>query len=170
MKVKAIKTLTFILVALALSVNTGVFGQKRQVKTQMKVLKESTFKHEIPNLTDEQKAKIKELKIANMKVMLPLKNKIGEKRAHLRTLITAENIDMKAINKTIDEIGSIRTEMIKKKIANRMEIRKLLTEEQRLFFDTKVMRFENKRMHKDRGRKRMDRERFFPEHPGQDRD
>ncbi len=94
---------------------------------------------DIPNLTDEQKSKIKELKIVNMKNMLALKNQLNEKTAHLKTLTTAEKVDMKAVNQTIDEIGSIKIQMMKNCVAHQQEIRKLLTEEQRVYFDMKAM-------------------------------
>lgn len=91
----------------------------------------------LPNLTDDQVKQIDQLKIKHMKEIMPLQNILKEKQARLRTLETAEKVDMAAINKTIDEMSVIRTDVMKKKAAHQQEVRKLLTEEQRLVFDTK---------------------------------
>ena len=89
----------------------------------------------IPDLTDEQKEQIKDIHVESMEDMLALKNKIGEKTARLHTLQTAAKANMSEINKTIEEIGKLRTEMMKLKAASHQKIRSLLTDEQRVFFD-----------------------------------
>jgi Spy/CpxP family protein refolding chaperone len=89
----------------------------------------------IPDLTERQKEQIKELRTAHMKVVLPLKNQLAEKRAQLRTVSTAESVDMRMVNKLIEEMGAIKTQMMKERAAHYQEIRKLLTESQRLFLD-----------------------------------
>lgn len=89
----------------------------------------------IPDLTDEQKEQIKDLRVELMEEMLTLKNKMGEKAARLRTLQTAAKANMSEINKAIEEIGKLRTEIMKLKAACHQEIRSLLTDEQRVFFD-----------------------------------
>ncbi len=91
----------------------------------------------IPELTDAQKQQIDKLRIAHMKEMLPLRNSLREKQAALRTQETAEKADLAAINKLIDEISTIRAEMRKKQAAHRQDVRQVLTEKQRLIFDTK---------------------------------
>lgn len=91
----------------------------------------------IPDLTDEQKEQIKELRIDQMEKMTQFRNKLLEKRVSLRTLQTQDNPNMGAINSTIDEMGKIRTEQQKTRAAHHQEIRKLLTEDQRTFFDAR---------------------------------
>ncbi|MBL7073837.1 Spy/CpxP family protein refolding chaperone [candidate division KSB1 bacterium] len=91
----------------------------------------------IPDLTEEQEAKIRGMRVDFMKEGLPLKNEIGEKRARLRTLMTANKTDEKAINKLIDDISRLRTRMMKKKVAHHQAVRRILTEEQRVYFDSK---------------------------------
>ncbi len=146
MKTVKFKTITAILIALLLSVNTNIFAQSGK-KDSHDVEKHKKFSHGVEkhhdgmgflNLTDEQKSQIKKLKTANMKEMLPLKNQIAEKKAHLRTLTTADNVDMIAVNKTIDEIVSIKATMMKKHAAHKQEMRKLLNDEQRIHFDMKM--------------------------------
>lgn len=149
MKTVKFKTITAILVALLLSVNTNIFAQSgkkcsHHVEKHQdgKKCSHDMKKHhdgmEFLNLTDEQKSQIKKLKIANMKEMLPIKNQLAEKKAHIRTLTTADNVDMNAVNKTIDEIGNIKATMMKKQAAHKQEIRKLLNDEQRIHFDMKM--------------------------------
>jgi Spy/CpxP family protein refolding chaperone len=91
---------------------------------------------QLPGITDEQKKQIKDFKVQQMKEMLPLKNQLGEKKAHLKTLETSDTPDMKAINQLIDEMGSIQVSMRKKQAEFTQKVRKILTDEQRILFDT----------------------------------
>jgi Spy/CpxP family protein refolding chaperone len=93
----------------------------------------------IPDLTEQQVQKIEELCLATKKEMTGLKNQMGEKQAHLKTLQDADKADMTAINKTIDEISVLKADMMKKHEATRQDIRNLLTEKQRIVFDAKPM-------------------------------
>ena len=103
----------------------------------LKMTKNSANPWEELKLTTEQKKSIFDLKSNLQKSVLPVKNMIGEKKAHLKTLSTVDNPDMNAINSTIDEIASLKAQIMKLKMANRQEIRKLLTDKQRVIFDTK---------------------------------
>ena len=87
------------------------------------------------DLSDEQKTQIDKLRLDIQKKILPLKNELDEKKAKMKTLNTAENVDMKAINALIDDIGKLKTQMTKEKASHRQEVRKILTEEQRIKFD-----------------------------------
>ncbi len=94
------------------------------------------IENKIPDLTESQKDQIEKLRTEHLKKTLPMKNEVGEKEARLRTLTTVENVDMNKVNKTIEEIGKIKTEMAKEREAHRQEIRKLLNDEQRVKFDS----------------------------------
>ncbi|GAB4343314.1 MAG: hypothetical protein Kow0037_31340 [Calditrichia bacterium] len=94
----------------------------------------------VPNLTDEQKQKIDELRVPHLRKMQDLRNQVMEKRARLHTLSTADKPNMGEINKVIDEIGKLRTQIMKERQAHRQQIRGLLTEEQRVIFDSRPMR------------------------------
>ena len=89
------------------------------------------------NLSDEQKSKAEELRLNMQKSALPIRNQIGENKAKLRTLSTSENPDMKAINKLIDQNAELRAKLEKLRAANHQEFRKMLTEEQRVKFDSR---------------------------------
>ncbi len=98
------------------------------------------------DLTEEQQEKIDELRLQCMKNNSSIKNKMMEKMARLKTLTTADDIDMKAINATIDEITGLKSQLMKNKVANKMDIRNLLTDKQKIMFD-------NQRMKKGFGKK-----------------
>jgi Spy/CpxP family protein refolding chaperone len=87
-------------------------------------------------LTDAQKEQIEKLRTEHEKKVLPLRNEVGELRAELRTLSTVDKVNMSDINKKIDEIGKVQTELMKERAAHRQQIRSLLTDEQRVKFDS----------------------------------
>jgi len=89
----------------------------------------------ISDLTEQQSKQLQTLRTAQAQDMLTYRNQLGEKRARLRTLQTAENPDMKAINTTIEEMGAIKITKNKKRAAHKQEVRKILTPEQRTQFD-----------------------------------
>lgn len=88
-------------------------------------------------LSEDQKKKMKDIRMRTQKEILPLKNQLGEKKARLKTLTSADKPDMNEINKTIDEMSALKAEIAKKRVASRIEIRSILTEEQRLMFDSR---------------------------------
>ncbi|UCF71686.1 MAG: periplasmic heavy metal sensor [candidate division WOR-3 bacterium] len=90
----------------------------------------------IPDITEQQKEQIKSLRVEHMKEMKPLRNQLAEKKARLNTLTTADKVDMSEVNKIIDEIGKMKTGIMKLKEQHRQDVRKLLTDDQRLFFDS----------------------------------
>lgn len=90
---------------------------------------------EIPNLTDTQKNQLKEFHLQEMEKAQPIENIVVEKETRLNTLITAEDYDEKAINKVIEEIGDLKTDLAKLKVANQQKIKSILTEEQLIFFN-----------------------------------
>lgn len=92
------------------------------------------------NLTDEQQEQLRSMRVKTQKELLPIRNKLGENKAKMKTLSTVDNVDLKAINKLIDEGGKLEASMAKLQMANHQEIRKLLTDEQRVMFDSRDFR------------------------------
>jgi len=91
----------------------------------------------LPGLTEDQKEQIETLRAENLKIMLPLRNTLQEKKARLMTLQSAEKADMKAINGLIDEISTIKTQMAKQRATHHQQIRSVLSDEQRVVFDSR---------------------------------
>ena len=113
--------------------------------------------HALPDLTEEQEQKIDELKITQMKETNAFRSDVIIKRAELQKLCTADKADMEKINAKIDEIFKIKTEMAKQRAAHIQKVRVLLTDEQRVIFDTrhgkqgKGMRMGRGRFHRSGG-------------------
>jgi Spy/CpxP family protein refolding chaperone len=90
----------------------------------------------IPDLTQEQQDKIEAMRTTHQKTMLANRNQLNVKKAQLEQLMTADKPDAAAINKMIDEMSVIKTEMQKKKAEHRLAVRGLLTDAQRVYFDS----------------------------------
>ena len=86
--------------------------------------------------TVEQQETMKALRLETAKIVKPFKNELRELMAHQQTLTTADDADLKAINKNIDKMSATKTEIAKIMAAQHQQIRSLLTEEQLLRFDT----------------------------------
>jgi Spy/CpxP family protein refolding chaperone len=89
----------------------------------------------IPNLSDEQKGKIKDFRLSFLKEVQPLRNHLNELKAKQKTLATADKPDLKSINANIDEITSTQNQIMKLRASFRQQVRALLTDEQRIYFD-----------------------------------
>lgn len=92
-------------------------------------------RHEQLDLTDEQKGKIDEVKLASAKKLTQSQNKINELEAQLNTTITQDKVDKSKMNVLIEEIGKLRTEIRKERMDDHLEIRELLTDKQKVIFD-----------------------------------
>ena len=76
-----------------------------------------------------------ELKAKFQEETLNIKNLIGEKMAHIKTLLDMENRDVKDLDKTIDELSALKGDLMKKGIVHRDEVKKILTPEQMKIWD-----------------------------------
>jgi Spy/CpxP family protein refolding chaperone len=99
---------------------------------------ELRMKRMLPDLTDEQMAQIKTLRIEMLKKVNPLKAEIAEKKAHIKSLSLAETPDMKAINKAIDKLSTSQAKMMKIMAKFRQDIRAVLNADQRAIFDSRM--------------------------------
>jgi zinc resistance-associated protein len=82
------------------------------------------------NLTEEQSAKIRSLREAYQKDVIPLRSELFAKRAELRALWAQTNPDKGAILAKQKEISTLRDQMREKKTIHRLEKRAVLTPEQ----------------------------------------
>jgi len=111
--------------------------------------------HQIPDLSDAQVKQIDELHVELMQETTPLRKQLMVKRAELEVLSTGESVDLNQINKKVDEISGLEGELMKKHEALRQDIRGLLNEKQRVFFDSRPPRFEKGRDNNNHGDERM---------------
>ena len=98
------------------------------------------------NLTEDQKAEVKEIHLARMKEIQPLKDELRINRAKLNALMNKDNPDMKEIVSLIEANGMILTNIQVKRIESKMKVRALLTDEQKVICDARVSKPYRKRV------------------------
>jgi Spy/CpxP family protein refolding chaperone len=136
----------FLALAVCLFVTTSIFAQPGQRGEQWQKLsperkamimkKRQEMKNDRqPFFTEDQKETMKEMRLETAKQVKPLRNGLNELAAKQKTLTTADNADLKAINKNIDKMSEIKAEIAKIHAKQHQEIRSLLTEEQLIKFD-----------------------------------
>jgi len=132
MKARSFKKFSMLAILIAMIASAVAQPQKTSNKPE----RGEAYCKAIPNLTEDQEKKIDALRIKHMKEMNDLKNQMAVKKAELRIIETADKPDRAAIDKKIDEIMSIKTQMAKKSAAHKQDVRSLLTDEQKVIFDT----------------------------------
>lgn len=86
------------------------------------------------NLTDEQTAKINDLRTAHLKEIKPLRDKMFSLKGDLRLLWLEKNPDQAKIAAVQKEIRSLRDRLEDKRTAHQIEVLKILTPEQQTKF------------------------------------
>lgn len=99
-----------------------------------------TFDREIPGLTDQQKERIDAIGKTHAREALTISNKITEKHAALRTVTQQNEPDAQKANQLLEEIYNLRLDLAKMRLESRLNIRKELNDDQKLFFDTQTYR------------------------------
>ncbi|MDZ7331292.1 MAG: Spy/CpxP family protein refolding chaperone [candidate division KSB1 bacterium] len=92
------------------------------------------------NLTDEQKNKVAELRLAFQKELLPLRTELQSKAAELQLLETEATPNLNQIDRLIDQIEQIRTKIHKARVRHQMAIRNILSPEQQKVWDSQMLR------------------------------
>ena len=87
------------------------------------------------NLDDRQREEVQKIRTERQNELTQTGNLLREKRARLEVLQTAEKTDMNEINKVIDEIAALQAQEMKAQAAGRQQIRDLLTDDQRVYYD-----------------------------------
>ena len=132
---------TIVLVAV-LFISSTAAGQKTmgpQNKKNGQEMMRQDMKRNLPKadfLTEQQKETMKKLRLETEKEVKPLKNELRELMAHQQTLTTADNADLKAINKNIDKMAGIKAEIAKIMAKQHQEFRSQLSDEQLIIFDS----------------------------------
>jgi Spy/CpxP family protein refolding chaperone len=88
----------------------------------------------IPNLTDEQKAKLEKLHAEQQKLMAAAMADMEKQAMEMKALMK-DPVDVKKIEAKIDEMAMMKAGMQKKNLAHRLAVRALLTPEQKAKFD-----------------------------------
>lgn len=126
---RTLKSKTTVLIGLALILAFPLLAQKSGAERCEKACG-------IPDLTAEQTTKIQTLRLEFEKAILALQTDLKTKRLEFRGLMM-ERADQKKLEAKIDEMAKVSADIQKKALAHRNEIRNLLTDEQKKFFDQK---------------------------------
>lgn len=94
--------------------------------------------NEIPDLTDEQRAQIKEIHQAARENAKGQREESKQIRMKLMELKTADDPNQAEINRLIDRQAEIKANMMKERTAAELKVRSILTPEQRKVVDAKM--------------------------------
>ncbi|MBD3414983.1 MAG: periplasmic heavy metal sensor [Candidatus Aminicenantes bacterium] len=133
---KNLRVLTVGVLVLALAAAVPLVAQKASKQKPMmhQQMKQEMMCQSQLDLTPEQQEKIQKMKLQFQKEMLTLQTELKTKMLDLRALMT-EKADSAKINAKIDEIAEARAAIQKKAYAHHMEVRNILTDEQKVTFD-----------------------------------
>lgn len=131
------------ILAIMLIVSGSVFAQRgqrmqndkgrmgiREGRPAMGMQKAGNRIDAVLDLSDEQKESMESLRVKHQKDMTYQRNLLNEKNAQLKTFMSAPERDQKAVENTIDDISGMKGELMKKQIANRDEMKNILSSEQ----------------------------------------
>ncbi len=141
------KARNFFVIAIVIffAINSDVFAQRGQRGNQ----EGARACLNIPELTQEQEAKIQAIRTERINQTTTHRAQMDELRARQRTLRLAENPNMAEIDRVIDQMASLRGRHMKANAAHHQSIREILTPEQRVAFDSRTgdrPRFEQRNM------------------------
>jgi Spy/CpxP family protein refolding chaperone len=135
------KKITAILIlGVMVSITTGNAFSQQEKEQWRPPMERNRLLMGIPDLTEEQQDEIRDLRTVHLKEITPLRNEVKINNAMLQSLQTEDDPDMNEINGLIEKNGKLLTEIRKKQVAHKMEIRSLLTDEQKVFFDNRMQR------------------------------
>ena len=168
MKKININTKTIIASAVILLISFGAMAQPQQRRMQ-KISPKGSMSQIIPGLSEEQRGQMKEIHLSTMKSMQSLKDEMKVNSAKLNILVKKDDPDMKEITSLVKANSDLQVSMKILSIESKIKSRNILTDEQKIVFDSKAERIRqingHKRlaMHKQlqgRGRMQGQRNRF----------
>ena len=100
------------------------------------------FEQIIPGLTEEQKIQMKEIHLATLKEVLPLKDELKVNNARLNLLVKKDNPDMKEIKSLVQTNAEMQIKIEILTTESRIKTRSLLTDEQKILLDARRERMQ----------------------------
>ncbi|MCU4157626.1 hypothetical protein J1N10_16740 [Carboxylicivirga sp. A043] len=97
-------------------------------------------------LSDELQQELQTARLELMTQQQPLNNQLNELRAQYRTLTSGKSVDMKKVDKNLEQQANIKLQIAKNQSKHKLAVRSKLTDEQKVWFDQKQMG----RMHRGR--------------------
>lgn len=145
MKTQMIKKVNVLILAILMITGSGIYAQQgRGTARQGQRTGQGKEMHQrraclIPDLSEEQKNKIESLRLEQMKEMTSYRNQLNELKAKKKTLMSTAS-DLKEIYAVIDSMTELNNKKMKTTAKHMQNFRNLLTEEQKVFFDSKPQR------------------------------
>lgn len=112
---------------------------------------------QIPDLTEEQRTQILEIRKNSKEQMQPQREQLKKIRIQLMEMKSADNPDQAKINALIDEQTNLKGEMLKTRTESELKVRSLLTPAQRKAVDAMRKEKQEKRQGQ-RGERKMMRD------------
>lgn len=140
--------------AILLILTVGLLSANAQPKERKFDNKEKSHPLMYLNLNEEQEAQAKTFFAEMQKQITPLKLDVKEKEIELEKLLIADQINEKAVFAKVDEISLIKAEIQKAHLKNKIQLRSILTDEQRILFDAKKGH-DKKARKEERGKRQM---------------
>lgn len=91
-------------------------------------------------LSDAQKQQMREARIALAKASIDYKNELGEMQARQRTLLSAKQPNMNQIYANADKIADLKNQLLKERLAMKLDVRSFLSERQQMMMANRPMR------------------------------
>jgi protein CpxP len=91
------------------------------------------------DLSEEQQSQMKAFQLEMQSTTKELKLDLEEMRVQLKRLMTADEVDEEAVMLLADKMGAIQTQIKKAHLKNSIQQRSVLSDEQKVLFDSKNM-------------------------------
>jgi Spy/CpxP family protein refolding chaperone len=109
-------------------------GKQNENGRGPKKMKGNRMDNNLLNLSDEQKEQMQELRLASREANKALRFEMEELQLKQRHLVSTQPLDEKLVLSNIDRISQLKNQLAKKKVDQKMEVRKLLNEDQLILF------------------------------------
>ena len=90
-------------------------------------------------LSDDQRAKLDKMRLEHQTQMMDWHNEMAMAKTQLKKLIIADKADDKAIGEAAAKLGKLHEQKAKLMAAHLRQVRAILTDEQRVKFDSQVL-------------------------------
>ena len=140
---KNFKLLVAIIVVLGLSLSVMAQQHYRRQMPQRSMMAHSPM--QLLDLTEDQKDQIKEIRLAHIKDVQPMKDEVKINRLKVDVLLKTDDPDMKEIIGLVETNGKLLTQIQVKSIEQKINVRSLLTDEQKIIYDAQTERTERRR-------------------------
>jgi Spy/CpxP family protein refolding chaperone len=99
----------------------------------------------LPDLSNDQRDKIKKADLKQIQLLTPMRNQLREKRDKLATILATPPVTLADAEALADDIGKLETSILKQQIRHDQELRAILTPDQQILFDARPKPFLKKR-------------------------